>query len=141
MIYIDRIAYDAMCSALLRVPPESGGVLGARAGQPISKFYFDKSGMSASDSYTPDCIAINAALDEWAKDDIVMVGIAHSHEGVDMTPSCGDLFYSKQILLANPTLDKFILPILSCAAQKIEVYVCSLTDGHVDVVKDCWEFV
>ena len=97
--------------------------------------------MSTSDSYTPDYIAINAILEEWEKEGIIMVGIAHSHVEDDLMPSCGDLYYCEQILLANPILDRMILPIASVKAGKVDVFVCSLMNQRLKVVKDCWALV
>ena len=139
MIHIYRTVYEEMKSALLRYTPERGGILGAKQGEPISKFYFDESGVSTPDSYTPDYEAINAILEKWEKEDIIMVGIAHSHADDDWMPSCGDLYYCERILLANPMLDQMILPIASVEAGKVDVFVCSLKNRRVEVVKDCWE--
>ena len=139
MVHIYRATYDEMCAALLQTLPECGGVLGSKQGQPISKFYFDESGVSTPDSYTPDYMAINAILEEWEKEGIIMVGIAHSHADDDRMPSCGDLYYCERILLANPMLDQMILPIASVEAGKVDVFVCSLKNRRVEVVKDCWE--
>ena len=139
MVHIYRTVYEEMKSALLRYPPEHGGVLGAKRGEPISKFYFDESGVSTSDSYTPDYVKINAILDQWELEDVVMVGIAHSHEETEIMPSCGDLFYCERIFLANPKLEKFILPIVSCVSKEIKVYVCTLKDGHIKISQDRWQ--
>lgn len=141
MIRIDRGAYEALGAALLRNPPECGGVLGAVPGEPVSRFYFDESGVSTPDSYTPDYTAINAVLDLWERDNVVMVGMAHSHGGDDGMPSCGDLFYCERILLANPALAEFILPVVSHGTGRIDVYVCSLIDGHIRVREDGFEVV
>ena len=142
MVHIYRTVYEEMKSALLRYPPECGGILGAKQGEPISKFYFDESGVSTPDSYTPDYITINTVLEQWEREDVIMVGIAHSHEEAEIMPSCGDLFYCERILLANPKLENFILPIVSCISKEIRVYVCTLNDnGHIKVSQDNWQII
>ena len=98
MILIYRSTYEEMLSALLDLSPERGGILGAKQGRPISKFYFDKSGVSTPDSYTPNYNKINAVLEQWETENIYMVGIVHSHHEDNILPSCGDLFYCERIL-------------------------------------------
>lgn len=124
--------------ALLSETPERGGVLGAKPGQPISKFYYDESGISTPDSYTPDYQTINSVLDNWEQEEISMVGMVHSHAGADAMPSCGDLYYCEKILLSNSALGDFYLPIVSVETKNIHPYRCHLTNGHIVVVKDEW---
>lgn len=138
MIHIYQTVYDEMKNALLRYPPERGGILGGKQGKPISKFYFDESGVSTPDSYTPDYITINTILEQWEREDVIMVGIAHSHEETEIMPSCGDLFYCERILLANPKLEKFILPIVSAVNEQIKVYICTLKDKRISVRQAVW---
>ena len=130
-----------MKGALLSYPPECGGILGAKQGEPISKFYFDESGASTPDSYTPDYLTVNTILEQWELEGVSMVGIAHSHGEAEIMPSCGDLFYCERILLANPKLGNFILPIVSCISKEIKAYVCTLKDGHIKVSQDHWLIV
>jgi len=124
--------------ALLSEAPERGGVLGAKPGQPISKFYYDESGISTPDSYTPDYQTINSVLDIWEQENISMVGMVHSHAGDDTLPSCGDLYYCEKILLSNRGLNNFYLPIVSVETKIIHPYRCYLTNGRIVVVKDEW---
>lgn len=141
MIEINQQIYDEMRSALLSIMPECGGVLGAKQGQPVSKFYFDVSGVSTRNAYIPDHVAINSILEQWEQENIIMVGIAHSHAGENTTPSCGDLFYCERILQANPGLHQFLLPIMSCKSKELQLYVCMLKDGHIHVIRDDWKIV
>ena len=141
MILIYRSTYEEMLSALLDLSPERGGILGAKQGRPISKFYFDKSGVSTPDSYTPDYNEINTVLEQWETKNIFMVGIAHSHNEDNILPSCGDLFYCERILLANPKLENLILPIVSWVKRDIKVFVCTLKEGRISVNQDDWQIV
>ncbi len=134
MVQIQKAVYDEICATLGTSKPECGGVLGARIGEPISKFYFDRSGTSTSDAYTPDYETINEILEEWAVDGLQMVGMIHSHDKGDF-PSCGDLFYCEQILRSNPAVQEFLLPIVTLHPFSLHMYrVCF--DQKINVVKD-----
>ena len=140
MVYIHQNVYDEIRAALGTRKPECGGVLGACADGRISKFYFDASGRSAENAYTPDYEKINEILEEWAEDGIRMVGMIHSHENEGNFPSCGDLFYCEQILRANPSISEFLLPIVTLAPFCISVYRVSL-DQRLRVTKDTYQLV
>lgn len=122
MVYVHQNVYDEIRSALGTKKPECGGVLGARPGGPISKFYFDFSGISTDDAYTPDYERINEILEQWAEEGVQMVGMIHSHENEGNFPSCGDLFYCEKILRSNPSILDFLLPIVTVNPFEIHMY-------------------
>ncbi len=124
-----------MCDALQSHPSECGGVLGAAPKEPISKFYFDVTGISTSDSYTPDYIRINEILSEWETKGIFMVGIVHSHDNGGEFPSCGDLYYCQQILHSSSDLTEFLLPIVILDPFSVNWYSVTYTNKHLQVKK------
>ena len=136
MVEITKETYDEICSHLFNTPAECGGVLGGRKGETVCAFYFDRTGSSSPEEYVPDYLTINGVLDEWAADEIQMLGIIHSHKGNDSMPSCGDLYYCEQILLANEVLDEFLLPIALPDKRTIDLYVCTIQNARISVRKD-----
>lgn len=128
MIEIQKAVFEKISSEIGKREPECGGVLGARPGEAISKFYFDHSGISTSDFYTPDYETINSVLEEWAKDGVQMVGMIHSHGNEGDFPSCGDLYYCEQILRSNPSLSEFFLPIVTLKPFAIHMYQVSFDE-------------
>ncbi|MBQ2987587.1 MAG: Mov34/MPN/PAD-1 family protein [Clostridia bacterium] len=122
MVYIHQNVFDEIRSALGTRKPECGGVLGACSDGRISKFYFDTSGISSEDAYTPDYEKINGILEEWAEEGVRMVGMIHSHGNEGNFPSCGDLFYCEQILRSNPSISDFLLPIVTVNPFEIHMY-------------------
>ena len=134
MFRINRRVYEEIKEAFETHIPECGGVLGASPSNPISNFYFDATGKSSSNSYTPDCTAINEVLDQWGEEDIRMVGIIHSHADSGGFPSCGDLIYCERIMKAG-NYDRFYLPIVTLTPFVITPYVVELRDGRVNVQK------
>lgn len=114
MILLTQSVYNQILKTVGAFPPEHGGVLGAKKGQPVTAFYFDATGCSSPDGYVPDVAAINAVLaDEWMPEGILMVGIVHSHAEDLSVPSCGDIGYGIRILEALDTVDEFYLPIIT----------------------------
>lgn len=122
MVQIHQSIYEEIRTVIGMKKPECGGVLGASPNEPISRFYFDHSGLSAPNAYTPDCETINSVLEAWAIEGIQMVGIIHSHENEGNFPSCGDLYYCEQILRNNPSLKEFLLPIVTLTPFSIHIY-------------------
>lgn len=101
-----------------RMPPETGGILGAGGDGVVSSYYFDRTGAGSANSYVPDVEAVNALLaGEWMPNGVLMVGIVHSHTGGNRVPSCGDISYGAQILQALDTVDCFYLPIITQASE------------------------
>lgn len=118
--------YEEICGTLSPLPPEHGGILGAGADGSISEFYFDRTGESTADSYTPDVEAINRVLvQDWLPRGVRMVGIVHSHRAGIPAPSCGDVAYGGRILAALEGVKRFYLPIavLSPEGLRLEGYV------------------
>ena len=136
MIYIYRSVYDQICFHLFSHSPEHGGVLGATENGTVTRFYFDSSGTSGKDSYTPDYRKINEILDIWAEDGVEMAGMVHSHDDSCQFPSCGDLFYCEQILLNNPLMERFLLPIAIIPTKQILLYIGYLENKRIKVRKD-----
>ena len=141
MVEITKDTFDEICANLFSTPAECGGVLGGRDGEAVSAFYFDRTGSSSPVEYTPDYVAINEVLDEWATEGIQMLGMIHSHKGNDSMPSCGDLYYCEQILLANEALERFLLPIALPDLKKIDLYACCLKEGHIKVSKEKFKII
>lgn len=140
MVYIHKNVYDEIRNVLGMKKPECGGVLGARPNEPISKFYFDVSGISTEDSYTPDYEKINEILEAWAEEGIQMVGMIHSHGNEGNFPSCGDLYYCEQILRSNPVISEFLLPIVTVEPFEVFIYrICF--DGKLHVSADSYQLV
>lgn len=104
----------AMAKTVGAFPPETGGVLGAGPDGIISFYYFDRTGICTETGYRPDVDAINEMLSkEWMPNEILMVGIVHSHADGNTTPSCGDIAYGIRILQALDTVDHFYLSIVT----------------------------
>lgn len=108
---LTRDVWDRIRASLGTSAPEHGGVLGAGADGVISEYYFDRTGTSTVNGYSPDTEAINHMLiHDWHPRGIHMVGIIHSHSD-NPVPSCGDIAYGVRILAALAPLSRFDLPI------------------------------
>ena len=119
MIYIYKSVYNRILETFSNRPPEVGGILGAEPNMPISEFYFDETGTTTQESYTPDCNKINEVLEkDWFPRNIYMVGIIHSHDASCPFLSCGDLMYGEKILLSLED-DTFYLPLVCVHPLKL----------------------
>lgn len=94
-------------------PAETGGVLGARPGETVEHYRFDKGGGEATVTYTPDHIGLNRFFERaWNPADIRLIGFVHSHPAGSDRPSQGDEVYAERILGALDDLDLLWLPIV-----------------------------
>ena len=141
MIKIHKDVYEKMLMNFTSTVPECGGVLGATNDGNITEFYFDISGKSTVESYTPDYIKINEVLEgDWAKRGIQMVGIAHSHGNAGDFPSCGDVYYCARIM-ENANIKEFVLPIVTLDPFVLHMYVVTYDGKGLLVKKDGFEIV
>jgi len=143
LIYITAAVFNAMIDAFSTHSPECGGVLGAPIGQDtyISDFYFDFAGVGTAESYTPNCDNINDMLEnDWAVQNIQMVGVVHSHGNMGTYPSCGDLYYCEQIM-RNAHLQQFYLPIITLNPFCLHFYLIKIDDKKIKVSKEAFEII
>ena len=141
MVKIHKNVYEQIFSEFTSHAPECGGVLGAMSDGDISEFYFDISGKSTEESYTPDYIKINEILEnDWAKRGVQMIGIVHSHGNAGDFPSCGDIYYCEQIM-KNANIREFILPIATVNPFTLHMYVVTYNGKEIFVKKDDFEIV
>ena len=69
--------YGRIKSALQR--PETGGILGADSFGTVVAFYFDATGTTTENQYTPDTATLNRVIAEWFQDGIAFAGFVHAH--------------------------------------------------------------
>ncbi len=82
----------------VKVPPETGGILGKKHGI-IRYFEFDKGlGNSETAIYIPDTQKLNNKIYEWENEGIEFCGIVHSHMQNQITLSSADKEYIDLIL-------------------------------------------
>ena len=79
--------------------PEMGGILGADINDKynVTVFYFDSTGQTKRNCYTPDVDALNKIIQDWAKLDIEFIGFVHSHPKGIKNLSPQDIKYANEI--------------------------------------------
>ena len=136
MIFLSENVYKEIAETLGRAPAERGGVLGSENGGTVIKYYYDSTGISTGVSYSPDCDKINSVLEnEWAQENVQMVGIIHSHDNSCPYPSCSDIRYAEKIMRAAK-MDTFYLPIVCTDPFKINAYSVRLLDDGIRVIEE-----
>jgi len=138
VVYIYSDVHELIVKCLGQNQTEHGGILGARPGEAISEFYFDYSGKSTKDSYTPDCDRINDILEnEWFPKGVYMVGLIHSHDASCIFPSCGDLLYAERIYRSLDIDDDFYIPIFNIETSQIHWYsIKKQVDGSLKIKEE-----
>ena len=140
MLKISNNVYHEIIASLGTAPIESGGVLGAKSDGIVTKYYFDKSGMSSPQGYSPDVSAINSVLSkDWMPQGIYMTGIIHSHNSGNKYPSCMDIGYGARILGALDTVTEFYIPIFTLENEtpNIACYKICYSENNIPICVPC----
>lgn len=124
------------------VPPETGGILGGN-NDIISSFYIDE-GIPTSRTcrYLPDTEKINKIIETWQADNILFIGLYHTHFFDVDTLSEGDMLYIKSIMANMPDcIDKLYFPVIVYPKSVIIPYCAKIVSGNLSVEKDILEII
>ena len=97
--------------------PENGGILGSSDGVHIDHYYFDATADRSSVTYTMDHHALNKVIHEWNDNDIMLVGIIHSHPDGCTAPSYGDMLTASHIIETIDVKGRFFTPIVQVSPK------------------------
>jgi len=97
--------------------PENGGILGSSDGVHIDHYYFDATADRSSVTYTMDHKALNEVIHKWNDNDILLVGIIHSHPAGCTQPSYGDMLTAKHIIETIDVKGRFFTPIVQVSPK------------------------
>lgn len=118
-------------------PPETGGILGGRKGI-VTEEYFDR-GMQSDRmcSYIPNIRELNKVIRHWQMEDIVFMGIYHTHFWNVQTLSETDKEYINKILgNMPPELKKLYFPVIVMPDKKMIGYSAERIQEKLVVVKE-----
>lgn len=96
---------------------EHGGILGSSDGIHIDHFYFDKTAVRSSASYTMDAKALNEVIHNWNDNGVQLIGIIHSHPQGMTKPSYGDMEIAKHIIETLDVKGEFFTPIVQVSPK------------------------
>jgi len=108
------------------VPPEEGGILGARNGV-ICEYEHDCSEQTSNVAvYEPNAEFLNSIISKWEKENIVFAGMVHSHMPNETQLSDSDKKYAQEILKAMPKeIQKLYFPIVLRGKELIVYSICN----------------
>lgn len=109
--------YDQIRRTIGTRKPEQGGILGSSDGVHVDHYYFDKTAVRTSASYTMDANALNEVIHQWNDNGIMLVGIIHSHPHGCTKPSYGDMEMARQIIETIDVKGKFFTPIVQVSPK------------------------
>ena len=121
--------------------PENGGILGASDGVHIDHYYFDATADRSSVTYTMDHHALNKVIHEWNDNDILLVGIIHSHPDGCTAPSHGDMLTASRIIETMDVKGRFFTPIVQVSPKlngDIDIYPYTF-EQTVELKKQAFE--
>ena len=96
MLILKSVYYDIMMSAPI-VPPESGGIMGAKD-DVVIEYFTDSGRRNDGYSYFPDIEKLNRQVDRWSDLGISLSGFYHTHTPMGTGLSAADVQYICQIM-------------------------------------------
>lgn len=104
---------------------ESGGLIGSSDGRVIDNFYFDLECNGSINEYLPNVRSLQCVLKEWHVNNIVFLGVIHSH-AFDSKLSDKDVLMARKIIETNEQIDSLLMPVFTLKNQRITWYKVSM---------------
>ncbi len=126
-MYELKITKKNLLNLLQRLPeelPETGGIIGGK-NEEITEYWIDKTALKEKNMcrYTPDVDAINEQIRKWNQNNIVFLGIFHTHYFGVRTLSKGDIEYMYKIMRVMPSsVDVLYFPIIVFPEKEMVLY-------------------
>jgi hypothetical protein len=135
-LIVEERVYRLITESAKESDTEIGGILGGD-GHVINRCCIDKGkGVKCKCSYIPDVIYLNRVIADWAKDNIMFMGIYHTHFFNVATLSDGDISYIEKIVNAMPDyIEKVYFPVISLPELIFTVYVARKLPGKISIEK------
>lgn len=122
MLQIDNECFSALKTYFCNSKTEQGGILGFRTDlNHITDFYPDTFTCSSSKEYRISSDLLNIQIHKWAKNDIYLCGIVHSHVSHENKLSRGDRIFIEKQLISVPQYPFLWFPVVLCTKDKWEI--------------------
>ena len=107
--------------------PETGGILGVSINdrQTVTSFYYDGTGKTEKNTYTPNIEDLNKVIADWAEHEIEFVGFVHSHPKGRYKLSTPDVEYANEIMRVCD-MPEILMMIYLPDTQELYQYVLNL---------------
>ena len=134
---ICRDIYNNILISVNNIPPESGGILGAK--DEIIQFVAYDEGVKNGKmcNYSPNVEKLNLVIQDWQEKGIMFCGIFHTHFFGVETLSEDDTLYIKAIMKQMPIeIEKLFFPIVVLPQRDMIVYVANREQEQLIIRKD-----
>lgn len=124
-------------SSMPLVPPEAGGIIGAKNGE-ICIWKYDEGLKERGCVYRPNVDSLNRVIASWTENGYSFMGILHVHFGGSKLLSEGDERYIKKIMKAMPDSVKTLyFPIVVQPEKEFVSYKAFLnSQGKLEIILD-----
>lgn len=139
---IEQVIYEQILRNQKVMPPETGGILGGYKNIICANQFDEGVQTERKCSYTPNTKMLNEIIRKWHKNNIIFMGIYHTHFFDVGTLSEGDKKYIKTILKSMPEIiEQLYFPLVIMPKRKMICYVAELKSGKLIIKKDELEIV
>lgn len=129
---------DVLNNSIENIPPETGGIIGGD-GRKVTEIVIDKkSDLSAHCcSYSPNAAYLNDCIDKWYKNNVVFMGMFHTHFVGVRTLSVADEEYINKIMQAMPdNVQSLFFPIYVLPNRELVSYLAKKTCNGIEITED-----
>lgn len=113
-------------------PAERGGMIGGKDGI-INRYLYDPCKDASNRCYYPNVNVLNTILNVWAKEDILLYGIIHSHPNNMAELSSKDIEFARAILHENPKMKDVLFPIVFTEVDSTAFQIIPYIVDHTGV--------
>lgn len=134
---VDKGFIDMLKNDVRSYSFEVGGILGEKNGV-ICEFVLDEgSSLQHRCSYVPDVCFLNKQIECWSANNIIFVGMFHTHLGGSRKLSLGDMQYIEKIMNYMPDyVSKLYFPIIVFPENEIVFYKAIKNESEVFITEE-----
>lgn len=116
---------------------EAGGIIGGKNGV-VTVYAVDRSQKSQHPcTYIPDVSMLNQTIRQWYEEDLVLMGIFHTHHFGVRTLSEGDKSYIQKVMsVAPPEVRKMYFPVVVMPGKEVVAYIAERINNGIRITKD-----
>ena len=136
---ITKSAMDIIHGSVTDLPPETGGLLGSSDGMCVDTIVMDRYGTQNVKlcSYCPNVTFFNQCIRQWQDQNIIFMGIFHTHFVGVRTLSSGDREYINAIMSAMPEqIDVLYFPLYVLPDRQLVCYKAKRTDKGICIEQE-----
>lgn len=136
---IRQEVFDKISAVANSMNLEIGGILGSSENGIVTDMIADlpDNAVGCKFDYSPNIDFLNAQIENWSENNIVFLGLFHTHFSGSKNLSDADVEYIKAIMNASKGIVEYLyFPLFTLPNNELTVYKAYFNDADISVDKD-----